>query len=137
MNLQGTNEFLSTISKFLEVFRDSIDYYETRKSIYIIEDQEVGGSVSETFMLLVSIIVNIISIGITATFSIIAFTINTFIAPYISDVVYFTTMILAFITAIILSYYLLVKFNQINTIIDKQYINFFIESFQKVCKGGH
>lgn len=135
MSLQGTNEFLSTISKFLEVFRDSIDYYETRKSIYIIEDQEVGGSVSETFMLLVSIIVNIISIGITATFSIIAFTINTFITPYISDVVYFTTMILAFITAIILSYYLLVKFNQVNNFVSKEYIEFFIESFQKLCKG--
>jgi hypothetical protein len=135
MNLQVTNDFLGNTVKFLEAFRDSIDYYELDKDNFDFEEQEIGNSFSETLILLCSVIFNIVLTGIMIVLNITMFVVSSFISPYVGKVALYTIKILALITSIILAYYILVKFNKINTFVDKQYIDFFIKSFQNICKG--
>ena len=139
MNLQGLNNFLGNTVKFIDGFRCCIDFYEveTRKGSFDFEDEEHDNSFGTTLVLLGLIIFSIFITGITVAFNIIMFAYSNFIAPYISDVVYFTTRILAFITSIILAYYILVKFNTVNSFIDKEYVDLFIKSFQKLVRWGN
>jgi hypothetical protein len=132
------NNFLGNVVKFLEVFRSSIDYYEIDKDSgkFVIDDEEEENySIGTTLFLLFTIAFSIFFTGLMVVLNIIMFVVNGFIAPYIGKVALYTIKILALITAIILAYYILVKFNKVNTFIDKQYIDFFIKSFQNICKG--
>jgi hypothetical protein len=137
MNLQAINNFLVNVVNFINGFRQIIDFndIDNGHNTFNFDDDDINNKLSTTIILLASIIFNIFYTCVLAVFNILSFITTNFIAPYVSNVIYYTIIILALITSIILAYYILVKFNQVNTFIDKQYIDFFIKSFQNICKG--